>query len=1190
MFDVFYIGENLQLQEKLPFAKKVTDASKVKANTKLYWLIEPNIEITNFDIFDFRPDTWQDKFIHCWKWNSSNYGGISLLPKVATDKLETVYHNKVVCKKVFDILNTDTPEDYFKQNSLATHVWCVDNDYELADDIDWAPGNFEPNFIHSFHLRGQLEHKYPAEEGGIKLFPRDWKNADIKYHTYLDANVIYPILYVKDVNDYVQRDILEDDYVWLIDKDHKINVKTVDWVPNPFEKNMIHSFRMPYQLTEKYPMAMGGVRLVPKDWKEAEIKIHPACPIEDENYDVFYVDENEFTAEALNDYADRSKTDWFWVVDRDFEFNGKLLYVPAEHEQEYIHVFKIPGHLDFRYPHDFTDPWDFRCGGVRLVHKEFDYTKHKYQDDVVPVRYDLFFTDNPQDFYNTVKKSRTKMFWSIDSEHNISQVLKYVPTRDEQKYLLNFKITDQLIHKYPEKEGGVYLVPTSINSNTSKKYKGNLHVKPREFPILYVDDVEDLSIVTEDCWLIDKEYQIDSDIDWCPPGFEMLCQHTFHVPNQLKHKYPEQMGGVRWVPKNWNGEYVVHDDVPVKAKKYPALVVDDPNDYSQAIGECWLIDKEYIIDENFEWVPSNFEKDYIHTFHVQGQLEHKYPEEIGGIRWVPYDWENAETKIHSESPFTKPVFERYQTEEEGRELTSKDWFWVIENDVTPLEDFDFSYIPSIWDSGKTHVWQKLNPITGRQYDYGGIMLCPKVPSTKHKRPKYIREPACVQIEYPVYHLHPEDYKDGLQSVYVRLSTQSNADMYWIVDAFTQINEDFKFDYYPTQWDKKNVHVFLNEDNTHRNVRLIPKNTFLDNEYTDKDIANNSFANLKLINTIASLKPKWPVIYLQSLEKKEVVNAIEEAKTPFIWTIDPDVKVDQKVIDSGYLPKITNVNKIHSWQKVNNITDKVHAYGGLRLWPTFIDYSTLKSDDVKLNRFKQLEYVKEPGCTTNLFDVVFLSYKEPFADINFRKLQQKLIETHPDLKLIWVRDVEGIFNAHKEAANRVDSKMFWVVDADADITDDFNFSYIPDVYDDEVVHVWSSENPVTGDRYGYGGVKLFPTELVRDATSWGLDFTTGLSKRFKSIEQVSCITKFNTDAFSTWRSAFRECVKLTLNNDTESLERLNKWLSATRGDYVEEAVRGASEGNLFATQNKNNLSELDKINDFKWLEKLWKQSI
>ena len=99
-----------------------------------------------------------------------------------------------------------------------------------------------------------------------------------------------------------------------------------------------------------------------------------------------------------------------------------------------------------------------------------------------------------------------------------------------------------------------------------------------------------------------------------------------------------------------------------------------------------------------------------------------------------------------------------------------------------------------------------------------------------------------------------------------------------------------------------------------------------------------------------------------------------------------------------------------------------------------------------------------------------------------------------------------------------------VDADAEIKEDFTFNYIPDVYDEDVVHVWGSQNPVNNLEYGYGGVKLFPTKLVRDATSWGLDFTTGLSKRFKSMPEVSCITRFNTDAFSTWRSAFRECVK------------------------------------------------------------------
>jgi hypothetical protein len=169
-------------------------------------------------------------------------------------------------------------------------------------------------------------------------------------------------------------------------------------------------------------------------------------------------------------------------------------------------------------------------------------------------------------------------------------------------------------------------------------------------------------------------------------------------------------------------------------------------------------------------------------------------------------------------------------------------------------------------------------------------------------------------------------------------------------------------------------------------------------------------------------------------------------------------------------------------------------------------------------------------------------------------------------------------------------MFWVVDADAEIKEDFNFNYIPDVYDEDVVHVWGSENPVNNLEYGYGGVKLFPTKLVRDATSWGLDFTTGLSKRFKSMPEVSCITRFNTDAFSTWRSAFRECVKLTLNEDEDSKSRLDTWLN-TRGDvdFTEYAVEGALAGNKFALANKDNLEELDKINDYSWLNEQYNKS-
>ena len=1183
MYDIFYIGENTGVKENFPFAKQVSDENSIKSKTSLYWLIEPNTEVVDFDVLEFTPKDYDRQYEHVWKWNNNNYGGVRLLPKKVSRGVKEI--NQIVCKKKFDILNSSDPDNYFEEHPYATHVWCVDPEYKLTNNIDWAPDNFEPDFIHCFHLKGQLEHKYPELEGGIKLFPKNWKDLDYKFHNFLDADVTYPVLYVKTVDDYAQRNIFDDEYVWLIDAEHKLNIDTVDWVPSPFEDSMIHVFRMPYQLTEKYPMAMGGIRLVPKNWKEAETKIHPACPIEDENYDVFYVDEDEFTSDVYSEYAERSRTDWFWIVDRDFEFNGKLLFVPASHETEFIHVFKIPGHLEYRYPIDNQDPWDIRCGGVRLVNKNFDFTKHKYHDDVVPVRYDIFFVDNPKNFSSIVKKSRTKMFWCIDSEHSISQILNYVPGRDEQKYLINFKIQDQLKHKYPDQEGGVYLIPKKVNENTSIKYKGNLSVKSKDYPILYVEDVEDLSVVTEDSWLIDKEYQIDDDIDWTPSSFESNHIHTFHVPGQLKHKYPDAMGGVRWVPVNWSKEYVIHDDLPVKPKKYPVILVDDPNDYTQAKGQCWLIDSDYIIDQDFEWVPSNFEKDFIHTFHVEGQLEHKYPEEIGGIRWVPFDWESAETKIHADSPFTRPVFEKYTSEAEGREQTTKDWFWVVDPEVEVNSDFDFNYIPTIWDSGKTHIWQKLNPITGKQYDYGGVMLCPKVPQTKG-RPKYIREVCSTQKEYPVYYMSADDVKDGIDKFYLKCAEKTKTKMFWVVDYCVQVCESFNFSYYPTQWDIKNVHVWQNESGEHTDIRLCPTTLFLNN-ISEKDIVNNTFENLKLMPKQASETPKWnhyifgPDVPL----KKQLEGFGTMDNNAYFWTIDNNV--EPLNFTGKYKPAVENADKVHVWQKLNPRTSKVHAYGGVRLWPNpLLDVfkTPYSSDDVKYSKTQRgkLQYVKHALSTSKPYDIVFLSYKEEGSSNAYERLTARFDAT-------WVKDIKGIFNAHKEAANRVKSDLFWVVDADADISEDFDFSYIPDVYDEEVVHVWASINPVTGEEYGYGGVKLFNRQQILDATSWGLDFTTGLSKRFKAMPEISCTTRFNTDAFSTWRSAFRECVKLTLSNDPDSEKRLESWLHPIpNADFRHDAKRGAEEGKAFALKNLNNLSELNKINDYDWLEEQWKQ--
>ena len=1089
MFDVFYMGDNPELASRLPFAKQVSDSGNIFSQTKMYWLIEPHVELIDTDVLNYRPEDHDSVYEHIWKWNSNNYGGVRLLPKGESLGVKEV--NQIVCKKSFAILNTPDPGDYFTEHPYADYVWCVDPDYKLGTDINWAPGNFEPEYIHSFHLRGQLEHRYPESEGGIKLYPRAWQSAHTKYHGFLDANIKYPVLFVDDIQDYSQRDIYPDDYVWLIDSEHVINPDTTDWVPNPFEDSFIHCFRMPYQLTDKYPMAMGGIRLVPKVWKDAQIKIQQSCPIEDINYDVFFVDEDDFTSDVYNEYAERSKTDWFWIVDRDFDFNGKLLYVPGKHEQDYIHVFKIPDHLTERYPEEFTDAWDNRCGGVRLLHKDFDITKHKYHQNICPVRYDIFYSSDINSYELPSQKSRTKMFWLIDSEHELDNVFNFVPHRYDQKTVHIFKIPNQLTHKYPtsvtnvsdNRAGGCKLVPTKYH-NADTKFVPQSPTHYKQYPIIYVDNVDNYEVVTQDCWLIDREYEFDNEVDWTPPDFQNNMIHTFHLGSQLRHKYPEAMGGIRWVPRNWKDAEVVIQDV---------------------------------------------------------------------------------------APFSEVKFEVFESITEGRAKSKHNWFWVVDSDVDVVTDFDWNFMPDTWDTGKTHVWQIANPVTGLQYDYQGVKLCHINPAGG--RDKYIKQIASIQKVYDILHLDPtQDIIEQLNNY------NSSTKMYWVVDPWVEIHPDFDFSFYPTQWDQDCVHVFTDENGIFRNVRLVPSGYEFENL---EQITNNSFTRLKEHKVVASVTPEWPVYNFVEGTQSELREFANDTSQPWFFTIDSDVKLLED--HPKFEPQISDHSRVHAWQRINPHTRDTHSYGGVRLWPTH-GVENITTDQIKLNKIPRLRYVREALSVYKPYPVVLLSYHEERAQTAFDTLKKR---SH---NAIWVSDVKGIFEAHKEAAKQAgDATMFWVVDADAELADDFTFSYIPDVYDQDVVHVWASLNPVTGSKYGYGGVKLFNTSQVNHSTSWGLDFTTGLSNRFKFMPQVSCTTKFNTSAYDTWRSAFREVVKLTVSSDPDAQYRIQEWMNPIpNAEFSQDAKRGAEQAQAFAKQNNNNQTELDKINDYEWLKKKYKQ--
>jgi hypothetical protein len=222
----------------------------------------------------------------------------------------------------------------------------------------------------------------------------------------------------------------------------------------------------------------------------------------------------------------------------------------------------------------------------------------------------------------------------------------------------------------------------------------------------------------------------------------------------------------------------------------------------------------------------------------------------------------------------------------------------------------------------------------------------------------------------------------------------------------------------------------------------------------------------------------------------------------------------------------------------------------------------------------------------MFDIIFISYNEPNAEENWAKLKARF----PFAKR--VKSVKGIHQAHIAAAKKCFTKMFWVVDGDSEVLDTFNFEDPQGLWD-ECVYVYRALNPVNGLVYGYGGIKLLPTTMTISMDITNVDMTTSISKNFTAVPIVASSTNFNTDPFNTWKSAFRECVKLAskvIDDSSETIERLDVWCNVANGNYADCAIEGAIAGRHYGEAHRGDKEALSKINDFDWLKRKFDASV
>jgi hypothetical protein len=236
-----------------------------------------------------------------------------------------------------------------------------------------------------------------------------------------------------------------------------------------------------------------------------------------------------------------------------------------------------------------------------------------------------------------------------------------------------------------------------------------------------------------------------------------------------------------------------------------------------------------------------------------------------------------------------------------------------------------------------------------------------------------------------------------------------------------------------------------------------------------------------------------------------------------------------------------------------------------------------------------------------FDIIFLSYDEPNADLHYADLCNKAP---------WAKRVHGVKGsdaAHKAAAELSETDWFITVDADNIVHPEF-FDLDLDMSDSAIqVYGWCGRNNINGLRYGNGGLKIWKKEFVQNMRTHEASQTDRGQVDFcwedgyRNFPIVYSDSIINGSPYQAWRAGFREGVKMTLLDGVRvpsqeireriwwhNIHRLRMW--STVGSHVEYgnyAIAGARLGTWMTNCTEWNYVD---VRDFEILKNIYEQNV
>lgn len=504
--------------------------------------------------------------------------------------------------------------------------------------------------------------------------------------------------------------------------------------------------------------------------------------------------------------------------------------------------------------------------------------------------------------------------------------------------------------------------------------------------------------------------------------------------------------------------------------------------------------------------------------------------------------------------------------------TDQDNNWVVPDNVDN-SSFDYTWHPDSTDPLYNYQFGTQHQRTG-----GPQYVIPGATDTKFVDQIRIRTQRTAEYVYVVDHLDDnikntleqienntdiavaavryfDNYLDTLRRI-ARTADKAGYEFVWICSSVCDYL-DFDFSWHPEQWQAGMLHVFASDNNKFGDTFFMHVPTFAYRADTIK------LLDWYDINYVGVTVPRRPL----PIVRHEYDTQVEAVKNN-TWAGPLAVFTNQDNIVINDIPPVS------LWREKTKTIVPLSAGAGTSIVPR----ACVPYIQTQLYDYPYIDRTQRHMYTDTPLDIVFIDNGEPNADINYNHLCDSA-------KLKWTNrlhrstGVNGRVAAYRAAAELSRTPWFFAVFAKLQINWSFDWDWQPDRLQEPKHYIFHARNPVNGLEYGHQAMIAYNRELVLTNTAQGLDFT--LDQAHEVVPILSGVANYHYDAWTCWRTAFRECIKLRNSPDVESQYRLGQWLSQDNTPD-QWSSKGAEDAVEYYDSVAGDFAELRKSYDWAWL--------